>query len=88
MAYLVAGEDYARAYKAAFNNERAERLAQVPVPTMVMRWAGSLLREQADRFDNYEWPPHIAMQYSDASPEARFSALRSVFAALADGQSH
>ncbi|MEM1412642.1 MAG: alpha/beta hydrolase [Pseudomonadota bacterium] len=83
MAYLVAGEDYARAYQAAFNNERAERLAQVPVPTSVMRWDGSILKAQADRFDRFEWPAHITMHHSEATPEARFSALRSVFEALA-----
>lgn len=87
MAYLVAGEDYARAYRAAFNNERAERLAQVPVPTTVMRWAGSLLKEQADRFDAFDWPAHITMRYSEASVEARFGALRSVFETLKEHQS-
>jgi pimeloyl-ACP methyl ester carboxylesterase len=82
LAYLVAGEDYARAYKAAFNNERAERVQSLSVPTTVLRWAGSLLRQQADRLDDFDWPPHITMRHSDAGVEARFATLRSVIAEL------
>ena len=78
LAYLVAGEDYARAYRAAFNNERAERVQSLIVPATVLRWAGSLLREQADRFDDFTWPDHITMKPSEQSPEARFAALREV----------
>jgi pimeloyl-ACP methyl ester carboxylesterase len=76
LAYLVAGEDYARAYKAAFNNERAVRVQSLTVPTTILRWAGSLLRTQADRLDDFDWPAHITMAHSDASPESRFRALR------------
>ena len=80
LATLVAGVDYARAYRAAFNNERAERVQSLTVPTTVLRWAGSLLREQSDRFDEFDWPEHITMKHSEASPEARFSALRAAIA--------
>lgn len=80
LAYLVAGEDYARAYKAAFNNEKAERVQSLTVPTTILRWAGSLLRTQADRLDDFAWPEHIVMKHSGASPVARFEALRSAVA--------
>jgi pimeloyl-ACP methyl ester carboxylesterase len=80
LAYLMAGEDYARAYKAAFNNERAERVQSLSVPTTILRWAGSLLREQADRLDDFQWPSHITMRHSAAPVEARFSALRTAIA--------
>jgi pimeloyl-ACP methyl ester carboxylesterase len=81
MGYLQAGEDYARAYRAAFNNERAERLKAVPVPTSVIRWQGSILRLQADRLDSYEWPEHIRMVHCGASPQERFAAIRKAAAA-------
>lgn len=84
LAYLVAGPDYARAYKAAFNNERVEILQSVRVPTTVLRWDGSLLKDYADRLDAYAWPAHIQMKFSEATPAARFAALReAVIAALA-----
>lgn len=76
LAYLLAGEDYARAYRAAFNNERAERMQSLTVPTTILRWAGSLLREQADRLDDFDWPEHITMKHSVAGPEARYASLR------------
>ena len=63
-------------FDRAFNNERAERLQSLTVPTTILRWAGSLLREQADRLDEFRWPDHITMTHSDASLEARFNALR------------
>ena len=85
LAYLTAGPDYDRAYRAAFNNEKAERLAEVPVPTAVMRWGGSLLKKQADRFDDYPWPEHIRMVHSGPSPEERFAALREAVKTLAQG---
>lgn len=80
LAYLVAGEEYARAYRAAFNNERAERVQALSVPTTILRWAGSLLKEQADRLDDFDWPEHITMKHSAATVEARFEALRSAIA--------
>ncbi len=80
VAYLVAGEDYARAYRAAFDNERAERVQSLTVPTTILRWAGSLLREQADRLDDFDWPEHITMEHSEATVEARFEALRTAIA--------
>jgi len=84
LGYLEAGEDYARAYRAAFRNERAERLARVPVRTAVMRWAGSVLKAQADRLDAFDWPAHITMHPSGPTAEARFAALREVFGQWAD----
>ena len=82
MAYLVAGPDYDRAYRAAFENERAERLLEVSVETEVIRWAGGLLKDYADRFDRYDWPPHIRMRPCGPSPEERFAALRAAVAQL------
>lgn len=83
LAYLQAGPDYARAYRAAFRNERGERLVQVPVPTRVIRWAGGLLREQADRLDDFDWPEHIRMVHCGAGLAARYQALEQVFEGLA-----
>ena len=76
MGYLQAGEDYARAYRAAFNNERAENLQAVPVPTDIIRWQGSILRAFADRLDGYDWPAHIRMVHCGPSARERFAAIR------------
>ncbi|NIM69059.1 MAG: alpha/beta hydrolase [Xanthomonadales bacterium] len=83
LAYLQAGPDYPRAYRAAFMNERAENLLAVPVPTRVIRWEGSLLKKYADRLDAYAWPDHIRMLPCGPGPEARLAAIREAVQALA-----
>ena len=75
LSYLAAGKDYARAYRAAFNNEDAANMQRITVPTRVLRWQGSILKRYADRLDNFEWPDHIQMISCEATPEARFEAL-------------
>ena len=76
MAYLNSGVDYARAYKAAFCNEDARNMQQIPKPARVIRWQGSILRKYADRLDEYQWPGHIRMVHAGAGIEERYAALR------------
>jgi len=83
LAYLNAGVDYSRAYRAAFLNEDARNIQQITRPTRVIRWAGSILKRYADRLDEFEWLDHIRMVPCAASPEARFAAIRQAVAELA-----
>lgn len=80
MSYLTAGVDYARAYRAAFNNEDARNLKAVTRPVRVIRWQGSILRQYAERLDRFEWPENIRMVHCEASPEVRFETLTNVMA--------
>lgn len=80
LAYLTAGEEYGQAYRAAFKYERVRHVLALSVPTTIMRWEGSMLKTQADRFDNYTWPAHIRMKFCDAAPGARLEAIREVIA--------
>ncbi len=82
LAYLAAGQDYDRAYRAAFNNEDASRLQSVSRPTRIIRWQGSILRRYADRLDDFKWPEHIRMVHCGAGVDARYDALSSVIAEL------
>ena len=83
MSYLVAGTDYDRAYRAAFNNEDARNVQAITKPTRILRWQGSSLRRYADRLDDFEWPDHIRMVHCEASIEARYEALTNIIAELA-----
>lgn len=83
MSYLVAGADYDRAYRAAFNNEDAHNIQTIIQPTRILRWQGSILRHYADRLDDFEWPDHIQMVHCEASIEARYKALTNIIAELA-----
>lgn len=80
--YLIAGPDYDRAYRAAFLNERPEQLQPLTVPTRILRWQGSLLRDYSDRLDNAKLPSCIQMRYAEAGIDARYAALEEVLAEL------
>jgi len=73
--YLEAGPGYETAYRAAFANERAERLQAVDVPVVVMRWAGSILKRYSDQLDDFPWGKHVVMAHSEASVDARWASL-------------
>lgn len=78
LAYLAAGEQYAQAYRRAFANEDATRVATIKVPVRVIRWEGSVLKKYADRYDDFDWPDNIQMQHCGPSVLQRYSAIRDV----------
>ncbi|MEI8648091.1 hypothetical protein P4S73_09590 [Paraglaciecola sp. Hal342] len=67
MGYLTAGENYHLAYRAAFMNERPEQLQPVTVPTHILRWPTSLLKQYVDRLDD----ANFAAKYSNAFRTSR-----------------
>ena len=76
MAYLVAGPDYARAYKAAFANERPEQLAAVEVPAKVMLWQDSPLLDYSRRLQTATMPENIDFVEVGSGIETRYDAVR------------
>ncbi len=74
--HLAAGPDYARAYRAALHNEDAANVREIAVPVRIIRWRGSPLRRYADRFDEFDWPPHIRMAPCGPAMEERLKAIR------------
>ena len=78
LAYLAAGQDYAQAYKRAFKNEDASRVQSITVPVKVIRWSGSVIREYADRFDQFEWPSNIEMCHVDGDMQNRYLAVSNI----------
>lgn len=84
MAYLQAGDDYDRAYRAAFYAEDARNVQPITCPVRFIRWEGSMLRRHAEKLDDFEWPDNIRMVHCDAPPEARYATLRDVISKLKD----
>jgi pimeloyl-ACP methyl ester carboxylesterase len=76
MAYLRAGPDYARAYRAAFVNERPEQLAAVAVPVSVILWQDSMLLDYSRRLQQAEMPDNIEFIDAGSGIEARYNAVR------------
>ncbi len=79
MDFLHAGRDYDRAYRAAFANERKERVQPITAPTIIMRWQGSILKPYTDRFDSVEWPDNFTMLHCGPTREQRLNGFRSIF---------
>ncbi len=73
--YLSAGPGYENAYRAAFRNERAERVRPIRVPLVVMRWQGSILKRWTDRFDDYTWGDNVVMAHCGPDPAQRWACL-------------
>ncbi|MEM9529844.1 MAG: alpha/beta fold hydrolase [Pseudomonadota bacterium] len=73
--FLAAGSGYATAYRAAFSNERAERLMAVGVPTTVMRWEGSIVKPFTDRLEEFPLPDTIQMEHCGPAIADRLDGL-------------
>ena len=73
--YLRAGPGYASIYRAAFRNERVERLAPVAIPLVVLRWQGSILARWTGRLDAQSWGAHVTMAHCGPSLDDRWACL-------------
>ncbi|MBF2755180.1 MAG: alpha/beta fold hydrolase [Gammaproteobacteria bacterium AqS3] len=64
---LLAGAGYARAYRAAFENEHLSNLVKVSVPTQVICWQGSpVYRWMKPILEHGPWGEHVRI--SDCGP--------------------
>ena len=77
--YLEAGEGYDKAYRAAFQNERAPRLQAVTAPVSIIRWQDSILKPYSDRLDEYTWDANHRMVHCAQGMEARLEAIEAEF---------
>ena len=73
--YLRAGPGYAAVYRAAFNNERVDRLAQVSIPMVIIRWQGSILARWTQGLDTQAWGANVNMAHCGPSLEERWACL-------------
>jgi pimeloyl-ACP methyl ester carboxylesterase len=69
--YLVAGKNYADAYRAAFAHEKAENVQALKVPTVIFKWAGSPLLKYIEALTAHSFPPHISVENIPPSPMNR-----------------
>lgn len=62
--YLQAGPDYDRAYRAAFLNERVEKLHDVSVETRIVLWEHGLLGEYSERLKQAALPAKMSLRHA------------------------
>ena len=75
LGYLRARPGYASIYRAAFRNERVERLVPVAVPLVILRWQGSILARWTGRLDTQAWGAHVTMAHCGPSLEERLDRV-------------
>ncbi len=72
---LAAGADYALAYRAAFEHERAANVQALTVPTTLFRWAGSILLKHIDALIAHSLPAHVQVLQTPKPIADRYSAM-------------
>ena len=59
MDFLQAGNNYDRAYRAAFQHEKAEHVQELKVPTTIFNWEGSIIRPYIEALLKFDLPDNI-----------------------------
>jgi len=73
--YIIAGENYFKAYKAAFEHEKIDYILKLTVPTTIFRWQGSILSSYTDRIFENKLPSQIMEKSIPAPNPERFAAM-------------
>jgi pimeloyl-ACP methyl ester carboxylesterase len=71
-AYIVSGERYDELYRAAFLHERAEKIKQLSVPTVIFKWKASILLKYIDRLLAFEFPENVRVVETEKDISERY----------------
>jgi pimeloyl-ACP methyl ester carboxylesterase len=75
MEFLQAGPNYAAAYRAAFEHEKAENFAKVTVPTTLFRWKGAILLKYIDQLIASGLNDNVTVIETEAAMVARYQGI-------------
>jgi pimeloyl-ACP methyl ester carboxylesterase len=73
--YIVAGERYGELYRAAFLHERADKIQQLSVPTVIFKWQASILLKYIDRLLEFEFPKNVRVVETEKDISERYSKM-------------
>ncbi len=76
--YLIAGINYAQAYKAAFNNEKKENIDLLAIPTIIFEWQGSPLLPYMQRITKSKLKDNIKVYETPKDSGDRFDAMQKI----------
>lgn len=82
--FLLAGPDYARAYRAAFLHERAENVQRLTTPALIFRWLGSPLLPYINQLIQHPLPEQISIIDTPAEIKARWQQMRTSILAVTE----
>jgi pimeloyl-ACP methyl ester carboxylesterase len=71
-AYIVAGERYDELYRAAFLHERAEKIQQLSVPTVIFKWKASILLKYIDALLVFNMPENVIVVETEKDISERY----------------
>ncbi len=74
--YLLAGPNYANAYRAAFLHERASKVQSLTVPTIIYRWKGSPILKYIDALLKHTLPDNIQVIETPTNMVDRYNAIK------------
>ena len=74
-AYIVAGERYDELYRAAFLHERAEKIQQLSIPTVIFKWKASILLKYIDRLLAFELPENVKVMETEKDILERYKKM-------------
>lgn len=74
-AYVVAGERYDELYRAAFLHERAVKIQQLTIETVIFKWKGSVLLKYIDRLLAFELPKNVRVVETEKDILERYSKM-------------
>lgn len=69
--FIETGAGYSRAYRAAFEHERAEYVQQLQVPTTIFDWSASIIRPYVKQLLAYNFPENVERILIPADQAAR-----------------
>ena len=73
--YLVAGVRYDELYRAAFLHERAEKIQQLSVPTVIFKWKASILLKYIDRLLSFQLPSNVRIVETEKDILERYKKM-------------
>lgn len=73
--YLVAGVRYDELYRAAFLHERAEKIQQLSVPTVIFKWKASILLKYIDRLLSFQLPKNVSVVETEKDIMERYKKM-------------
>ncbi len=74
---LLAGEQYAAAYRAAFEHERAEYVQALHVPAVFILWHHSIVRPYMERLAAMPMPPNVQWVRCEGDINERYRLIKS-----------
>lgn len=76
---LLAGEQYAAAYRAAFEHERVEHVQALQVPAVFILWQHSVMRPYMERLAAFPMPPQVQWKRCNGDVNERYRLVKNSF---------